>query len=99
MKANPFKTRRDELGLTQQQVADLFTPRLTSRTVGMWESGMNAPRRCLLDDLARVYQMPRAWAEASRAAVEKYGAHARARRLRLMGRRVMRAESELVAAK
>ena len=71
MKANPFKRRREELGLTQQQVADLFTPRLVSRTVGMWECGLNAPRRCLIDDLCRVYQQPREWVEAACAHVRK----------------------------
>jgi transcriptional regulator with XRE-family HTH domain len=71
MKANPFKRRREQLGLTQQQIADAFTPRLRGATISMWERGVNAPRRCLIDDLARIYRQPTEWAESSRAAVRK----------------------------
>jgi transcriptional regulator with XRE-family HTH domain len=99
MKANPFKRRREELDLTQQQIADAFTPRLTAATVSMWERGINTPRRSLIDDLCRIYRQPREWVEAACAYVRRLrGATlARAARRR-MGRSIMRSEAGFVGA-
>ena len=100
MKSNPFKRRREELDLTQRQIADSFTPRLASVTVSMWERGINSPRRCLIDDLCRVYQQPREWVLAACAHVRKSRPLMLARPVRRqMGRPPMRRESELAAAK
>jgi len=100
MKANPFKRRREELELTQQQIADSFTPRLSVATVGMWERGINTPRRCLIDDLCRVYRQPREWVEAACAFTRKHRVPVLARAARRrMGRGIMRLESELTATK
>lgn len=100
MKANPFRVRREQLELTQQQIADAFTPRLSVATVGMWERGINTPRRCLIDQLCAVYRQPREWVEAACSHTRKLRGASLARvARRRLGRTIRRAESELIAAK
>lgn len=71
MKPNAFKRRRDELELTQRQVAEAFNPPLASATVGTWENGIAAPRRSMLAEIARVYRQSEEWAAEAMAAARR----------------------------
>jgi transcriptional regulator with XRE-family HTH domain len=52
---NFFRRRRDELGLTQRDIAIRLN--MTTTAVSLWESGDNIPRVTLFDRLAEVYQV------------------------------------------
>lgn len=55
---NLFKRRREELGITQRQIADAIRPPMTSAAVGQWERGQAMPELGLLGQLAAIYKVP-----------------------------------------
>jgi transcriptional regulator with XRE-family HTH domain len=55
---NLFKRRREELGITQRQIADAIRPPMTSAAVGQWERGQAMPELGLLGQLAEIYKLP-----------------------------------------
>lgn len=52
---NYFKTRRDELGLTQRAVAESLG--ISTQAVSAWEDGTAYPRPKLWDGLARIFKV------------------------------------------
>ncbi len=52
---NFFARRRDEIGLTQRQIAERFSPPITPQAVSGWENGLAGPE-LPAKDLARIYQ-------------------------------------------
>lgn len=55
MKVNYFKQRREELGLTQRDIA--LKLGMTTTAVSLWENGDSLPRITLFYRLADVYQV------------------------------------------
>jgi transcriptional regulator with XRE-family HTH domain len=55
MEGNFFRARRDELGLTQKQVADALG--LTTSAISAWEIGVATPRDEIRLKVAEVYQV------------------------------------------
>lgn len=51
-----IRARREELGLTQEQVAREMAGHVSGDRVSKWERGENRPRDETLDDLARVLE-------------------------------------------
>ena len=56
IKKNFFRQRRDELGLTQRQIAESFDPHLTPATVSAWEMGVASPEVARAAEVARIYK-------------------------------------------
>jgi transcriptional regulator with XRE-family HTH domain len=77
MKPNAFKRRREELELTQRQVAEAFNPPLAGATVGTWENGIATPRRTMLAEIARVYRQSEEWAAEAMATARRQFKRAR----------------------
>jgi transcriptional regulator with XRE-family HTH domain len=54
-KGNFFRVRRDELGMTQRDIA--LALNMTETAVGNWEAGFSTPRPGIWDRVAAVYKV------------------------------------------
>jgi len=70
VEANPLSKRREQLGLTQQEIADRFSPRMTAQAVCAWERGIAAPSRKLVDQIAAAYEITPDAALAARTRIK-----------------------------